>query len=66
MNINTFKKLPENGPVKRYVGEIFLEGESIIAQKLNKDVGMYVTYYEVIKISDTSYEYDTQYEVLTK
>ena len=66
MNIGTFKKLPEKGPVKWYVGEIFLEGESIIGQKHTKDVGSTVSYYEVSKITDIGYEYDIRAEVLTK
>ena len=67
MNISTFKKLSENGPVNRYVGEIFLEGEHIIGQKQTKDVGDFVTYYEIVKlINDGRYEYELKYEILVK
>jgi len=66
MNIGTFKKLPEKGPVHDRIGEIFLEGESVVGQKAIKDVGDSVTYYEISKITDKGYEYDMRIEVLTK
>ena len=66
MNIGTFKKLPEKGPVHRNIGEIFLEGEKIVGQKHTKDVGATVTYYEISKITDIGYEYNIRTDVLTK
>jgi len=65
MNINTFKKLPENGPVRRVVGELFLDGERMVGQKTTKIVGNTITYYRVISVSKISHEYEAKTDTLT-
>ena len=65
MNIKTFNQLPTNGPDKKYVGEVFLEGENIVKQKSDKKAGDSITYFVVSKISENSYEYTIEFDVLT-
>ena len=66
MDIKRFKSLSEEKPKRIAVGELFLEGKYVIAQKENKEVGDRVVYFEVTEIKENgNYEYKPVYEVLT-
>lgn len=56
-----FMRLPEIEKEKEMdkfeVGEKFLYGKNVIAQKTNKEVGQSITYYEILRKLDNGVEY---------
>lgn len=66
MKVDMFKKLPESISNNVCIGHIFLEGENMIAQKQTKNVGDSITYFEIIEITESGYEYVARYETLEK
>jgi hypothetical protein len=57
MREKDFHELPE-GPKDYIVGECFLEGKSVIAQKATKKPGDLITYFKIIEIKgDKKIEY---------
>jgi len=63
MRISKFKRLKtiekdkEEEMNKLMVGECFLYGKNVVAQKETKKVGQSITYYQVISKSNNSVEY---------
>lgn len=68
MNISEFSKLPEFEDMddmgRLEVGDKFLYGNNVKAQKQNKKMGDEICYYVVISKSDIGVEYTPVFEIL--
>lgn len=68
MDINIFKRMKEIDEEKEMdklnVGDDFLYGKNVIAQKANKSVGESITYYRVISKNKNRIEYTTIFDYM--
>lgn len=64
--LKTFDDENEKKMKELNVGDYFLYGRSIIAQKENKKVGEQITYYEVISKSHSGVEYTPIFDYMEK
>lgn len=64
MTLTKFKKLPERMPKNPKVGDLFLDGKDMIAQKIKKDKGDSICYYQVISVKGNNIEYMVRYDKL--
>lgn len=64
MILTKFKKIPEEMPKNPKVGDLFLEGEDMVAQKIKKNKGDSICYYQIISVKGNNVEYMVRYDKL--
>ena len=57
MILSKFKKLPEKTPKHPKIGDLFLDGDGMIKQKLIKKKGDSICYYQILSIKGNNVEY---------
>lgn len=66
MKLSTFNKLPEESPERKNanVGDMFLQGENMIEQKITKHAGDSITYYAIDRLTNNGYSFTAHYDKL--
>lgn len=65
MKESTFKKISEGSPKSPKIGDMFLEGEEMIKQKIKKNKGDIISYFLIVSINKGNIEYMEKQEKLT-